>query len=154
MHDDIRDPVPPLAHAILELYRGPLAEVRFPDLDRDVLDVATDELLAAQRDLEAAERALDAARSVVEARTAALMGKVQRGLSYARIFAEDQPELRDQLASLASAPRRAEPQREESANAPKKRGRPRKIREEDAVSLFGGAPSTDDDESEAAEAAA
>ncbi|AKF09471.1 hypothetical protein [Sandaracinus amylolyticus] len=150
MHDDIRDPVPALAREILDLYRGPLTDVRFPDLDRAILETAEAELIEAQRTLEAAERALEAARAVVAERTATLTAKAQRGLSYAKVFTEDQPELRERvtaIAALASVVRRAEPARDEAAaaNAPKKRGRPRKIREEDGgAPLFAdGAPSTD-----------
>ncbi|UJR87083.1 hypothetical protein [Sandaracinus amylolyticus] len=151
MHDDIRDPVPALAREILELYRGPLTEVRFPDLDRSILETAEGELIDAQRTLEAAERALEAARAVVAERTATLTAKAQRGLSYAKVFTEDQPELRERvtaIAAIASVVRRPEPARDEAsaaANAPKKRGRPRKIREEEgAAPLFAeGAPSTE-----------
>lgn len=134
-HDLQNDPVPPLAREILELYRGPLAEVRFPDLDRATLDAAHDELLDAQRALEAAERALEEARSLVAERTQSLQAKAQRGLAYARVFAEDQPELHERVAALATVPRRVEAPRED-ASAPKKRGRPRKAREGDGASLF------------------
>lgn len=144
----LHDPVPPLAREVLALYRGPLAEVCFPDLDRVALDAAADELLDAQRVLEAAERALEQARSVVAERTATLQAKAQRGLAYARIFAEDQPELKEQVAAISATPRRAEAGPGEVA-APKRRGRPRKTRDGEGVSLFGAEADADDPSGEA-----
>lgn len=137
------DPVPPFAGEVLALYRGPLADVSFPDLDRATLDAAESELLDAQRALEDAERALERARGVVAERTAVLQAKAQRGLAYARVFAEDQPELKEQVAAISAAPRRADAGRDEVAT-PRKRGRPRKAREGDGASLFGAEAESDD----------
>ncbi|MDQ3033101.1 MAG: hypothetical protein M3Y87_11835 [Myxococcota bacterium] len=133
-----RDPVPALAREVIDLYRGPLEAVRFPDLDRDVLDAAEVELLEAQRALEEAERALERAREQVAEHGATLVSKAQRALAYARVFAEGQPELRERLDAIAApASKRGELAREpSSASAPRRSRRGRKNGGDDGATLF------------------
>jgi hypothetical protein len=149
VQQDARDPVPSLAREILELYRGPLAEVRFPDLDRAVLETSTDALVAAQRELEDAERALADAQAKLAERSAALLARAQRGLAYAQVFAQDQPPLLERLLALralSAAPTSSAARRPEAEHAdipaPRRRGRPRKHAPEDATSLFAADPSS------------
>lgn len=132
-----RDPVPSLARDVIDLYRGPLADVRFPDLDRDELDASEAELLEAQRELEAAERALETAREQVAAQVACLVVRAQRGLAYARVFAEGNPELREHLDAIAVPAKRGEPMPDRSAaSAPRRSRRGRKGPGDEGGSLF------------------
>jgi hypothetical protein len=130
----LRDPVPPLARAVLDVFRDALADVRFPDVDRATLEESEAELLAAQIALEAAEFELERARASVAERSASLTSRAQRALAYAKVFAEDDPVLRDRLDSLSAPRARASEPREEGAAPVKRRGRPRKNGE--GASLF------------------
>jgi hypothetical protein len=129
-----RDPVPPLARDVLELFRGPLEAVRFPDVDRAALDLGERELLDAQVALEEAELALERARAVVLERSGALAARAQRALAYARVFAEDDAALRERVSAIGGAPTAA------TAPAPRKR---RSKKNEDGASLFAAGPAED-----------
>jgi hypothetical protein len=115
-------PVPPFARAILELFREDMREVRFPDLDHDSLTALADELNAAQFEVECVEAALASAREVLRERAQALTAHAARGLSYARIYAAENPSLTSRIAEIEQLTGEAKP----SAAPPKKRGRPRK----------------------------
>jgi len=58
-----RDPVSPFCHDVLDVFRGPLADVRFPDVDRADLEAREGATVSAQLEVEALERALEAARA-------------------------------------------------------------------------------------------
>ncbi|MCA9585096.1 MAG: hypothetical protein KC657_07050 [Myxococcales bacterium] len=110
---------PFLAVALLDLFEGPLRGIRFPEADGESIAAAAEEVRQAQLALAHAQAALDAARGLLADRQAELTRRAQRTLAYARIYAQDKPELLDAIASVSSntspdgAPR-------------KKRGRPRK----------------------------
>ncbi len=138
-----RDPVPSLAREIIDLYRGPLADVQFPELDRAVLECAEGELLDAQTALEAAELALQDARERVSEQVAALTKKAQLGLAYARVFVETRPELREHI-ELLSAPQAKRERDAQSVNTPRRPRRARK-EEEEGATLFEGAPASEEE---------
>ncbi len=96
-----RDPLSALGHEVLSLFRGPLADVRFPELDRASLDAAADDALAAQVEVEATERALEDARNRAREASASFGRSVARALAYARVFAQGQPELEGLLSGSA-----------------------------------------------------
>ena len=109
------DPTPAMCADVLALFSGPLADVRFPDLDRASLEVEAASLLSAQREVEALERALDSARAHTRDAVAQLTATSQRALAYARVFAMGQPALEEALSDV----RTSDGPRTESA--PKKR---------------------------------
>jgi hypothetical protein len=113
------DPTPALCADVLALFAGPLAEVRFPDLDRASLETEATALLRAQHEVEALERSLDLARGRTRDAVAQLTAASQRALAYARVFAMGQPALEEALADV----RTSDSPRAEAA--PKKR-KPRK----------------------------
>lgn len=138
-----RDPVPSLAREVIDLYRGPLSEVRFPELDRAVLDAAERELLDAQDALEAVELALQEARERVAEHVSALQKKAQLGLAYARVFAETRPELRESIDGL-SAPQ-VKREKEASGISTARRSRRARKEGEEGATLFEGAPGSDEE---------
>ena len=95
-----QDPTPAFARQVIELYGGELAEVRFPDLDRAVLESARDELQHAQLEVERLEADLQAARNALDAEAGALNAKAERALAYAKIYAASDPELSARIAEL------------------------------------------------------
>ena len=111
------DPTPPLAADVLALFRGQFADVCFPDVDRDSLDVDASALLACQAQVESLEHALEQARQETKAAASHLAANAERALAYAKVFAMGQPELEAALAEVRAV--RGESTTKE--RAPKKR---------------------------------
>ncbi len=117
-----RDPLSAASRGALALFDGPLADVRFPGLDREILRDAAAAVLRAQLEVEALERALDEARARTLDAATQLGHVVDRALDYARVYGRGDAELSAQIdAVAASAQPRGAPQQ-----APRKRGRPRR----------------------------
>jgi len=125
-----RDPVPSLAHDVLALFEDALSGVRFPDLDHERLAHMAAAARAAQLELERLEAELLQAQARVAEHAAALLACAERGLSYARVFAQGDDALSARVAQLGSKPASAA-RREEPAKR-----RPRKQRSSGAA-LFG-----------------
>jgi len=143
----------PALSELLELFDGPLRDVTFPDVDRTTLRALVEETEAthAQRQIKAAslteadevlalaQAAVLAARSElldadaqVDQRQRALLVGAQRALSYAKVFAETDPELHARLSAIslsriAQRGRTAAKIEADPNAAPRKRGRPRKV---------------------------
>jgi ElaB/YqjD/DUF883 family membrane-anchored ribosome-binding protein len=141
------DPISPAVHALLELFTHELAEVKFPDVDGEVLQDAAERVRERAEELARAQAALEAARQALQESQEALQQKGQRALSYARVYAEDDADLSLKLEAIqlpkpARKVARADgaPAVEASAvseeNAPKRRGRPPKARPTNGASLF------------------
>lgn len=130
------DLLPVELQRLLQLFSS-LPDVRFPELDAASLqdDVARvkDRFIEAQY----IEAQLTAARVALEDEGEALLKKGHRLLGYLRIYAEADEALREKVSAIALPKlRRSVP--EPSVDAPKKRGRPRKVPTSDA--LFADAP--------------
>jgi len=128
MSMDEQNPIPTAVKELLALFDGPLASVTFPDVDGVALREQAASVDAAVRDVEAAAAAWAEAKRTVDARLEVLLQKAQRALAYARIYAEDKPELDASLAALI-VPRWGDPRgtKAQSEVAPaRKRGRPKK----------------------------
>lgn len=144
-------PLPPGVSALLQLFEGPLADVRFPDVDGASLlllaeetSAATDALSAARASLAQAQSSLIAAETALLTSESALVVKAQRALGYARVYAEGDAELARSLAAVELTNTRPgspskgrehpRPSRQEgslalevTATPVKRRGRPRKL---------------------------
>jgi hypothetical protein len=94
------DPTPVFARQVLSLFRQELAEVHFPELDREVLEQAEKAVLAAQVEVERVEAQLEAARIARAEQLAELETKAERALAYARVFATSDPELSARVTEL------------------------------------------------------
>ncbi|NVJ26614.1 MULTISPECIES: hypothetical protein [Myxococcus] len=143
------DPISPALRALLELFTTELAEVRFPDMSGEVLEDAAAQVKAKADAVAKAQAALEAARQSLHESQDALLQKGQRALAYARVFSEENPELNTKLEAI-HLPRpvrkgaktegvAAEPvaaQQGHEDNAPKRRGRPPKVRPSSGASLF------------------
>ena len=134
MSSDEQNPIPTAVKELLALFDGPLANLSFPDVNGEALREQAASVDAAVREVEAAAAAWAEAKRQVDARLEVLLQKAQRALAYARIYAEDKPELDATLAALV-VPRWGDPRgqkgpasrftQQEVAPA-RKRGRPRK----------------------------
>ncbi len=132
--DADQNPIPTAVKELLALFDGPLSSVTFPDVDGPSLREQAASVDAAVHEVEAAAAAWAEAKRNVDARLEVLLQKAQRALAYARIYAEDKPELDATLAALV-VPRWGDPRGSKAPVAgrngqdvapARKRGRPRK----------------------------
>ncbi len=114
------DPTPPLGHDVLALFRGPFADVRFPDVDRTSLESDARALLLRQAEVEALESELERARHDTREAAAVLNANAARALAYAKVFAMGQPPLEEALRSVRAGQGEATTER----GLKKRRGRP------------------------------
>ncbi|WNG43178.1 hypothetical protein F0U60_02995 [Archangium minus] len=144
------DPISPAMRALLEVFSTELSEVKFPDVDAEVLEEAASRVRAQAEAVAKAQAALEAARQALGESQEALLQKGQRALSYARVFAEEDEALSTKLEAISlpkAARKGARPegavaaeaaQNEESA--PRRRGRPPKSRPSAPLFADGSSP--------------
>ena len=95
-----RDPVSEAVAALIDVFGAHSADLCFPEVDHATLEGLADELRQAAVEVERQERALQQARQLLDERRDALRARAERGLAYARIFAEDDEALREQLEGI------------------------------------------------------
>lgn len=127
-------PVP--IQTLLDLFSTSFADVRFGDVDGQALARSAADVESAANALAAVQLQLDAAREALQEKQDALLRLAQRGLAYARVYAEGDEALSDRLEAV-SLPRGTRRPRVEDAPlvlssaapqaSPRPRGRPRKI---------------------------
>ena len=96
------DPALLTAH-LLDLFRGPLRDVRFPDADGERLAAALASEAAAAEAVMHAEASLEAARGALADARRSVTQQTERTLAYARVYAADRPELRAALDAVPTA---------------------------------------------------
>jgi hypothetical protein len=135
----MNDPIPSAIQEVVDLFVSELASLKFGDLEPTSLAAATEEVKAVAADVIRAEAALENARAVLVEKRGALLHKAQRALAYARVYAENQPELASRLERIAlpRSPRRSAQSESSPHDAkvsgavetttppPRRRGRPR-----------------------------
>lgn len=105
---------PPI-QAVLDLFKGPLANLRFADVDAVGLAALAADVEAAAGEVEEQENKLTELRQSLAQRQEALLILAQRALAYARVYAENDEPLLGELNRIA-LPRPAKPRK---AGAPK-----------------------------------
>lgn len=112
---------------LLHVFETTLADVPFPDVGAKALREAQDVLIDKADAVAAAEAALADARAAEDEAKKEFERIGKRALAYAQVFADGQEPLATRLGEiardLAGQPRAAE----QTADAPRKRGRPRKV---------------------------
>ena len=103
----MNSPISAGAQAVLELFDTELAQLKFPDVDQVVLGEAAARVLVQSEAVAAAEAALHAAREALADAQDALLGKCQRALAYARVYAEEDRALVRKLDGISLARTRA-----------------------------------------------
>lgn len=133
---DVADPIPPSVLALLDLFATELKDVSFPGVDKAILEQVITEVRTHTEAVAKAEAALESARAALRESEETLSTKSTKALAYARVFAEDRPEVLPKVESVAriagtsSAPpapareRDRDRDRDASADPPKRRGRP------------------------------
>lgn len=95
-----RDPVTEPLAALIDVFGEHAQALCFPDVDHSTLEALATELRQAAAEVERQERALAQARQALDERREVLRARAERGLAYARIFAEDDDELRERLEAI------------------------------------------------------
>lgn len=103
--------------AVLELFQGPLSDVRFADVDAAGLANLAAEVEGAARAVAQQEAQLTELKQTLAERHDALLLLAQRAIAYARVYAEHDDALTEQLASI-TLPRAAKPRKASAAKAP------------------------------------
>jgi multidrug efflux pump subunit AcrA (membrane-fusion protein) len=113
---------------LLSIFEAELSEVKFGDVDGASLAAAAAQVRERAETVAAAEAALAAARGALEEAQEGLLARGQRALAYARIYAEERPELAARLeaVSLSRSGRRAEVGLPVAEAPARRRGRPPK----------------------------
>lgn len=93
-------PIPESVRAVLALFEGPLADVRFPQVDREVLVEQAAEVERRRVELQAALETVQAARTCLEREQQTLLDQARQAHAYATVFAADDPALADQLGAI------------------------------------------------------
>jgi hypothetical protein len=100
----------PSLQSVLELFQGPLAELRFADVDSAALAELASSVESAASAVAEQEARLTELRQSLTDRQDALLLLAQRALAYARVYAEPDPALTEQLSRItlpkASKPRK------------------------------------------------
>ena len=128
--------ISPAVRSLLELFEAEFAEVRFPDMDLDVLRRAVEQVKDKREELVSAEAVASAVRAALDDEHEALLVKAQRALSYLRVYAEEDAGLCAKLEPicLPRAPRKltrpapAADFLQVDHALPRRRGRPPKSR--------------------------
>lgn len=116
-------PLAPALQAVLDLFSAELSAVRFPDIDQQVLQESAQRVQAAAAEQARLEAQLQAAREARQEAEEALLGRCQRALAYARVFAEDDPELGRRLEALSLPRGRGKAPPEAEGRPERRRGR-------------------------------
>jgi len=124
------NPIAPPIQALLDLFAAELSDVHFADVDAQLLARLAADVQASAEAAAIAHQALERANAAVLERSEALLEQAQRGLAYARVYAERDPALSARLEAIAlpraRRPRTEAPSLAESPAPPRRRGRPRK----------------------------
>lgn len=102
--------ISPSVQAVIDLFQGPLAELRFADVDISALASLARAADAAAAELAEHEARLSELKQVLADRQEALLVLAQRGLAYARVYAEQDEALSEQLSRI-NLPKAAKPRK-------------------------------------------
>jgi ElaB/YqjD/DUF883 family membrane-anchored ribosome-binding protein len=142
------DPISPAMRALLEVFSTELSEVKFPDVDTEVLEEGASRVREQAEAVARAQAALEAARQALADSQDTLLQKGQRALAYARVFSEEDAELSAKLEAITLPKRGArvetsvapEASAQNEENSPRRRGRPPKTRPSAPLFSDGSAP--------------
>jgi len=102
--------ISPSVQAVIDLFQGPLAEVRFADVDVAALANLARAAEAAATELAEHEARVSELKQVLADRQEALLLLAQRGLAYARVYAEHDEAFSEQLSRI-NLPKAAKPRK-------------------------------------------
>jgi hypothetical protein len=137
--------LPPI-QSVLELFNGPLSSVRFADIDASGLTNLAAEVEAAASEVQQHEARLAELRQGLAQRQEALLVLAQQALAYARVYAENDEPLLEELNRI-SLPRAAKARKPGATKAAGARDAARSESSAESAPAAEGALSADADES-------
>jgi hypothetical protein len=146
--DDTNDPIPQDISEFLSLFEKHLGELSFPDVDRDTLRGLAESVRAEAATLDALEKQVQAQRQALESTRSELRRVSERGLAYARVYADGNDGLDAKLAALNMS--RGGAPASEPARKPRGRGKTKAKQDADAPGQPRELPFTEGKSSEAA----
>ena len=99
--DDANDPVPQDIAEFLSFFEKHLGELSFPDVNRDTLRGLAESVRTEAAALDALEQQVEAQRQALESARSELRRLSERGLAYARVYADGKDGLDARLAALS-----------------------------------------------------
>ncbi len=103
MQNEIENPIPAPVQEFYELYKQNFSSITFPDINLGILDKLISDVHEKMKALEEARALVNTAQQELENSQNELLQKSMRGLAYAKIYAEDQEELLNQLSNINMA---------------------------------------------------
>ncbi|MEL7368592.1 MAG: hypothetical protein AAFN74_06760 [Myxococcota bacterium] len=95
--------IPEPFRALLDLFRGPLADVRFPGVDHDTLTTACSAISQRAQEVEKARAVLDQTQRALDAELDEVRKLGRRALAYLEIYAEGNEHLLEAVAEVRTA---------------------------------------------------
>jgi hypothetical protein len=104
--------------SVLDLFQGPLANVRFADIDAAGLSKLAADVEAVASEVSRQEAAVAELRQTLSVRQEALLGLAQQALAYARVYADGDEALLEELNRIAlpRAPKARKPSSPKAAS--------------------------------------
>jgi len=124
------DPISGALRELLAIFGDALGDVKFPDVDARALGAQAKQIEEKFVSVRRAEAALAEARLTLGEAQDQLLQRAQRALAYARVFADGDAALTAKLDAIAlprTRPGKPGPGAPATDDAPRKRGRPRKL---------------------------
>jgi hypothetical protein len=146
--DDTNDPIPPDIAEFLSFFEKHLGELSFPDVDRDTLRGLAERVRAEATALDTLEKQVQAQRETLESARRELRRVSERGLAYAKVYADGNDGLDARLAALSLSHGGAPAS--EPARKPRGRGKAKAKQDADAPGQPRELPFTEVKSSEAA----
>ncbi|MBN1602552.1 MAG: hypothetical protein JW915_13170 [Chitinispirillaceae bacterium] len=97
----IEDPIPEPIKELLSLFREELSAVSFPDISADILEKFAEQVRSKALELQEAQARVASIKESLDASQNELLQKAIKGLSYAKLFAEDREELVQKLSTIS-----------------------------------------------------
>lgn len=95
------DPVPLSIRALIKFFEEQLEDVAFPDVSFETLSELAHGVETQAQRVEDARQALRSSQDVLDKHLEILVSRAKKGHAYAKIFAEAQPELLEQLDAIS-----------------------------------------------------
>ena len=146
--DDTNDPIPQDIAEFLSFFEKHLGELSFPDINRDTLCGLAEKVRAEAATLDALEKQVQAQRQALESARSELRRVSERGLAYARVYADGKDGLDAKLAALSMS--RGGAPTSDTARKPRGRGKTKGKQDADAPGQPRELPFTEAKSSEAA----
>jgi hypothetical protein len=126
MQNETLNPIPAPVQEFYELFKQNFSNITFPDINLEILDKLINDVHEKMKALEQARALLETAQQNLENSQNELLQKSMRALAYAKIYAEDQEELFEQLSSINLSKNSRSPRKSSSETGEAKRSRSKK----------------------------